>query len=487
LCLCVIICASLQAQVDSSAKIIQTLNSLSTKELNAVNNRYSLLDKLIEHQTEKMLQRMQKREASLQKQMQGKDSLKAKQLFAQTQIEYQQLLIKLQSPPGKNITNPLRDYIPVVDSMQTAMRFLSQANNYKIPGIPLDKLAQVQAVSQQLLQLQTRLQNAGEIQQYIAQREQFLKNSLSGFGLGRKLTGINKESYYYQQQLAQYKSLLHDPKKIEEKALFVITQQPAFESFMQKHSYLSQLMGLPADYGSEASIAGLQTKAQIHKLIGQKMNSMPGTGTSTNSFGGGQFLNQQMQVAQQQLSHLQNKAMFLGNGGGSSTNMVMPDFKPNSQKTKSFLNRLEYGFNIQTQKTNTLLPTTSSLGLILGYKINDKSTLGVGASYNLGVGNGINHIQFSSQGVGLRSYLDIKAKGSFWISGGLEYNYFQAFQKIQQLYNMDAWQKSALLGITKKYKITKNKTCNIQLLYDFLYRDHLPVSPPLLFRMGYSF
>jgi len=471
---------------DSSQKVLQTLNSLSSRTLNVINNRYSLLDKLVERQTEKMLARMQKKEAALQKQMQGKDSIKAKQLFANTQKEYQQLLITLQSPPGKNILNPLREYIPNLDSIQTAMRFLTQVNNYKIPGIPLDKLAQIQNIGGQLQQLESRLQNANNIEQYVQQREQFLKNQLSNFGLDKQLLGINKEAYYYQQQLVEYKDMLNDPKKMEAKALEVINQVPAFGPFMQKYSYIGQLFGLPEDYGSPSSLDGLQTKALVAQLIGQKMGST-NAGGSAGGFGGGQFLQQQMGVAQQQLSQLQNKSMLLGNGGGTSNSVVMPDFKPNGERTKSFLQRLEYGFNIQTQKTNSLVPTTSALALILGYKINDKSTAGIGASYNLGLGSGINHIHFSSQGVGFRSYVDIKAKGSIWLSGGFEYNYLRAFQQLQQLYNLDTWQKSALLGLTKKIKVTKNKTCNLQLLYDFLYRDHLPVSQPLLFRMGYSF
>lgn len=486
----VLFCISthLSAQTDTSQQILKTLNGLSEKALNALNNRYSLLDKLVERQTEKMLERMQKKETALQKDMQGKDSIQAKQLFEKTQQKYQQLFLQLQSPPTKNILNPLKEYFPLVDSMQTAMRFLSQPQSSAIPGIPMGKLEKIQDISQQLQQLQARLQSASEIQQYVAQRQQQLKSALNGFGLTNQLQNINKEAYYYQQELVEYKSMLQDPNKMGEKALAIVSQQPAFQNFMQKHSYLSQLFGLPADYGSEASIQGLQTKSQIQKLIGQKISTSGGTGNSPGSPSGGQFLNQQMEAAQQQLSSLQNKAMALGNGGSTnSSSTVMPDFKPNGERTKTFLSRLEYGFNIQTQKTNTLLPTTSSIGLILGYKINDKSVVGVGASYNVGLGNGVNHIQFSSQGVGLRGYVDIKAKGSFWLSGGFEYNYLQAFERLQDLYKFDVWQKSALLGLTKKIKISKNKTCNLQLLYDFLYRDHLPVSQPLVFRMGYSF
>ena len=91
-------------------------------------------------------------------------------------------------------------------------------------------------------------------------------------------------------------------------------------------------------------------------------------------------------------------------------------FKPNSQKTKSFFRRLEFGINIQSQRSNGYFPVTSDIGLSLGYRLNDKSTIGVGISYKVGWGKNIQHINITHQGVGLRSFVDWKIKGSFWLS-----------------------------------------------------------------------
>jgi hypothetical protein len=478
------------AQSDSSQKnIIESFTNFSDKALNAINNKYSLLDRLIERQTEKMIQRMQKKEAYLEKEMLGKDSLKAKQVFFNIQAKYQKLVLLIQSPPNASIPNPLREYIPGVDSIQTALRFLGQSGSLAgitIPGIPLDKLQQVQGVSQEVQQLEARLQSANEIQEFVKQREDQLTAQLSNFGVARELLSINKNAFYYQQQLAEYKSMLHDPQKMEEKVLETVNQVPAFQKFMSKYSFLGQLFSLPEDYGSSQCLNGLQTKAQIGQLIKERMGSGQGGGSGAGS-NPQQFAQQQMQVAQQKLTELQNKIMQLGNRGGSSSNIVMPNFSPNNQKTKTFLKRLEFGFNIASTQSSFLLPATSDLGLSLGYRINDKSTVGLGADYKLGWGSGINHISFSSQGVGFRGFVDIKAKGSIWISGGFEYNFMQQFQNYSQLYDFDIWQKSALIGITKKYQITKSKGGNIQVLYDFLFKDHVPASQPLIFRFGYSF
>ena len=166
--------------------------------------------------------------------------------------------------------------------------------------------------------------------------------------------------------------------------------------------------------------------------------------------------------------------------------MDMPDFKPNNERTKSFFKRLEFGTNIQTQKAQYYFPATSDIGLSVGYKLNNKSIIGIGASYKLGLGSGWNHISFSHQGVGLRSFMEWKLKGSFYVSGGYEQNYRAAFNSVAQLKDLSAWQQSALLGVSKKYKISKKFKGNMQLLYDFLHTQQVPRTQPVLFRLGYN-
>ena len=80
------------------------------------------------------------------------------------------------------------------------------------------------------------MQQAEEIKNYIKQRKELLKEQLGKFGMLKDMKNLNKEAYYYQQQLAEYKNLLKDPKKIEQKALDVLKKLPAFTSFMQKNS-----------------------------------------------------------------------------------------------------------------------------------------------------------------------------------------------------------------------------------------------------------
>jgi hypothetical protein len=192
-----------------------------------------------------------------------------------------------------------------------------------------------------------------------------------------------------------------------------------------------------------------------------------------------------MQLAQSKLNSLKQQ---LAQYGSSGAGMDLPaGFQPNGQKTKTFLKRIEYGVNVQFAQSSYAFPATANLGLTLGYKINDKSTIGVGGSYMAGMGTGWGDIAFSNQGVGLRSYMDWKIKKSYYVTGGYEENYMTQFSSIAELRNVSAWQKSALIGLERKYKISSKLTGNVQVLFDALYRQEIPQGQAIKCRVGYTF
>jgi hypothetical protein len=273
--------------------------------------------------------------------------------------------------------------------------------------------------------------------------------------------------------------LLDDPAGMGKKLLGLAAQLPAFKQFFAKHSQLGALFNLPGSVSNDpASLAGLQTRASVM----QDLQNRFGTGPSVQ-----QALQQNMQSAQDQLNQLKNKVNQQFPQGGSSDE-ELPDFKPNQQKTKSFWRRLEYGTNFQSQRPNHFFPVTSDIGLSLGYKVNDKSVIGLGASYKIGWGQSIRNINISHQGAGLRSFADIKLKGSFWISGGYEMNYRNEFNRIEALKDMNAWQQSGLIGMSKVVSMNSKffKKTKVQLLWDFLSYQQVPRTQALVFRVGYN-
>jgi hypothetical protein len=194
-----------------------------------------------------------------------------------------------------------------------------------------------------------------------------------------------------------------------------------------------------------------------------------------------------MQSAQSQLAQLKDKMQKLGAG---SSDAEMPEgFTPNSQKTKSFWQRLQYGTNIQSQRASGVFPVTSDIGLSAGYKLNDKSIIGVGTSYKLGWGRSIQNMRITHQGVGLRGFLDWKIKKSIWISGGYEMNYRSQISDFTQLQDYSQWQRSGLIGLSKTIPIKTKffKNSKVLLLWDFLSYEQRPRTQPIIFRVGYNF
>ena len=384
---------------------------------------------------------------------------------------------KLAQDTGSSGVGLSGEYHAYTDSLQGMLKFLGTGDT-KLAASP-----QLQSSIRQLQSLQAKMQDADQIKEYIRQRKQQLSQyvqqhtNLSSL-LGKDMKGMNQDVYYYSQQVREYREMLNDPDKLTKQALVILNKLPAFQAFMKQHSQLAGLFNLPGNYGSTATLAGLQTRDQVAALINQQV--------SAGGAGGQAALQANLQSAQSQLDGYKEKLNKLGSGSGD---IDMPDFKPNDQKTKSFWRRLEYGTNFQTTRNNYYFPTVSDFGLSVGYKLSEKSIIGLGASYKLGWGNGIQHIAFSSQGAGLRSFVDIKIKGSFSASGGLEYNYTTPFRSMQQLYSWDKWTKSGLIGVTKTVSMKSRvfKKTKVQLLWDFLSYQQVPKTQAVIFRVGYNF
>jgi hypothetical protein len=435
----------------------------------AVKKKVSRLEEKLIAKSEKTLRKLQKEEEKIYKKLlASKDSAVAKLQLEQVRIRYTSLQKLLKNPATISARN-VKDYVPYLDTLSSAFKFLSNQG-----GAIKDALSKVES-------LNGRLQQAVDVKQFIRERKEQLKQQLENLGLVKELKKFNKEAFYYAQQVKEYKEILQDPKKIEKKAMELLSKTNLFQDFMKKNSMLASLFGMPGDPNDpsyQASLAGLQTRAQVNSLI---QSQIAAGGPNAQ-----QVFQQNIQQAQSQLKQLMDK---VNKWGGSSSDDIMPEgFKPNGQKTKSFLKRLEYGTNIQSQKARSIFPVTSDLGLSLGYKLNDKSVIGFGASYKMGWGSGWNNIRITHQGVGLRSFIDWKFKGSFWVSGGYEQNFRSEIRSIDQLRDQSAWQQSGLIGMSKVFEIKSKlfKKTKLQLLWDFLSYQQVPRGQPLVFRIGYN-
>lgn len=432
------------------------------------------IDEKLNAKTAKVLRRFQKQQNKLKRKLFKVDSSSATSIFNAAEDRFRNLENNLQQP------QKFTQYVPFLDTLKTSFKFLSENKDLigkakNIDDKLKDGLAKVNG-------LEGQLQKAEEVKQFLRQQRQFLKDELSRFGYAKELRNLNKEVYYYSQQIKEYKEVIRDKKKIERKAVELLSKTKLFQDFMKKNSMLASLFRMPVDDPTDPaylqSLSGLQTRVQVNQLIQQQVAA-----GGPNAL---QEIKNNILQAQNQLQQLKEKMM---KAGGGSSDDEFPEFKPNSQRTKSLLQRLELGTNMQSQKSSSFFPVTSDIGLSLGYKLNDKSVVGVGASYKIGWGKSFRQISITHEGAGLRSFVDYNLKKTFWISGGYEMNYKSAFNKVEELKNLNAWQQSGLIGISKKVAVNMKflKSTKVQLLWDFLSYQQMPRTQPIVFRLGYSF
>lgn len=440
--------------------------------LEQVSSKCSKLQKQLDAKRDQAFASLQQKEEKLKRKAFKIDSTRAKQVFSLSKAAYENYRRTLED--SKELTS----YIPYLDTLKTSLKFLSETRTTLEGKHSNPKLSR--ALSS-VNGFESSLSKAESLKTFLKQRRAYLKEQLAGFPLSKGLKKLSKQAYYYNAQLVGYKEAIKDRRQAERKAVEILSQNQQFQSFMQRNSELVSFFRLPnAENPGTVSIQGLQARASINQLVQDRMG---------NNGNPQALLQQQVGSAQAELQGLKEKVNQYSNDSYSNTSneIEQPDFKPNSQKTKSFSERLEYGGNIQSQKARNYFPVTSDVGLSLGYNLSDKSVFGIGASYKLGLGRGWNDIAFSHQGVGLRSFLDFKLKGSLFVSGGYEQNYRTLFTSLDQLKDYNAWQSSGLLGLSKKYSVSKKLKGNIQLLWDFLSYQQLPRTQPILFRLGYNF
>jgi hypothetical protein len=483
--LCLALSTTRAQTVDSTAG---KLLNYPTHFLGKLQARLSGLNNKLASQSQQYLEKMARREAQLQQKLMASDSVGAKQLFAGSQQQYAALIQKLKTDTGSSRQRLSGQYQPYADSLQGELAFLKK-NPQLLNNV---NTAPLQGSMSQLQAIQAKLQVTNAAKVFIQQRQQqisqYLTQHSSLQGLESKYTaGINRDAYYYSQQVNQYKAMLNDPGKMGQKALSVVSGLPAYQSFMKTNGQLAGLFKLPGaggDGGNAQAIPGLQTHGQIATQVQSQVGS-----AASGSSGGGDGMGavqSKVQAAQGQLDSYKAKLSQVGAGG---TMADAPSFRPNDQKTKTFWHRLEYGVNFQTTTASYYYPTTTDFGLSLGYRLGHSNVIGIGASYKMGWGSSIEHVAITGQGVGLRSFLQIAIKNGFSAMGGFEYNYTTPFTTLQQIRQVQDWTRSGLIGLSKTVSLKSRvfKKTQVQLLWDFLSYQQVPQTAPIVFRVGYTF
>ncbi|MBX3257832.1 MAG: hypothetical protein KF862_27125 [Chitinophagaceae bacterium] len=119
-------------------------------------------------------------------------------------------------------------YLPGIDSLATSLGFLKDAGNIvsKTPGIQQKPGSSLQ----NLQQLQSKLNEAEAIQQFVQQRRQQLKQLLSNYSnlpqnIHKYLGKYQQQVFYYSWQLNELKEILNEPDKLVAKTLAVLKKE----------------------------------------------------------------------------------------------------------------------------------------------------------------------------------------------------------------------------------------------------------------------
>lgn len=466
-----ILCALLAyytAPAQDSSGIAVTLQSLPDKYITETREKAEKLEARLTETSVAFLEKMNKAETRLLNKIRRKDSTLFKSLQAIDPGSLNKLAdkVKAKADPMGGVVNR---YYPLWDTVKTSLKFLQQyGKDVEKYSASLDKLKI----------LDNRFQQAEAVKAYVKEYKEKLNTLLANTQWAKELKRLNKSYYYYSAMLREYRDILQDPDKMTRKALQLLQQTPFFQDFMKKNSELASFFRIVDDQYDPVSLMGLQTRMDLQGVLQQRLAA-----GGPNAMGA---LQQQIGQAQSALSKLKEQ---LAKSGAMAGDDEMPDFKPNNQKTKSFWKRLEYGSTVHSTRSSAFFPVTSDIAVTMGYKLNDKSVVGIGSSFRMGWGQNIRSINITYQGLGLRSFLDWKLKGSFYVSGGYEMNYRQGFTSFQQLKEFSPWQQSGLLGASKVVSLKGKwvKKTKAYLLWDFLSYQQIPRTQPIIFRIGYTF
>jgi hypothetical protein len=469
------------AQTDSIFQTLENLQKVPVKYLNVIENKIDKYSSRITGKTEKTLVKLSRWEKKIQSLLEKASPETANNLFGPGKISFTVMLQKLRE--GQSIANGYRaQYDEYRDKLNTSLKYL-ESQKEKINS---NLVQPVKSVTIKMNELEEDVKNTEAMEQFIKERKkQLIEVAMKYLGKNKYLAKINKEAYYYAETIKNYKEIFSDPKKFENTATTLLKKIPAFNDFMERNNGLSTLFGNALGGGAVSSNTAATTN---YAAMGYQSNASIVQSLQQRNVAGFSI----QQLTQTNANSLNSPLQELKNHfPGSANSGDMPDFKPNEMKSKTFKQRLQFGTNMQFGKATNFLPGTADIGVQLAYKLNPKSSIGLGTGYKLGLGTGINNIKLSFAGIGLRSFVDWKLKGNFFINGGFEYNYNAAFRSLRDLPSFNAgavslWKPAALIGINKKYNLGKVKG-NVMLLYDFLAKQKAPQTQSLVFRFGYNF
>jgi hypothetical protein len=470
-------------QKDTNTTTIPNITEVPLKFIKNTNDKIDKYSHRLKSKTEKTLDKLSKWEEKIHELLKRTSPETAQKLFGEGTTTFASMLAKVKE--GKSLAeNASAKYSQYSDELTTHIKYIETQKDQ------LDKKF-AKPLQKAVIQTKKLRETEGETEaaeRLIKERKkELLTQAYKVLGKNKYIGKMQAEVFSYGESLQNYKQIFSEPGKAEQKALELLGKIPAVKDFVQQNSMLASLFGSPSSGGSTASLAGLQTRASVNSLISNRIAAAgPNAAAQVSA---------NMQAAQAELSKLKDKILNAASSTIVEGEDGLPNFKKSEVKSKTFKQRLELGSNFQFGRPNRLVGSQADIAMSAGYKLNNRSILGIGFSYKMQYGS-ISNFYIKHGGVGLRSFIDYKLKKQFFISGGFEMNFNESFKKFSDLNTgfgrnviSSPWQNSGLIGISKKVALKTKwvKGTKFQLLYDMLYKTHTVESTPVIFRVGYNF
>jgi hypothetical protein len=472
------------SKVDSVNKVDETnISQIPLKFISATNAKIDKYTNRLTSKTEKTLAKLARWEEKIHKLLLQTSPQTAAELFAEGRPTFASMLAKVKE--GKSLAESYsKRYEAYNDKLVTNIKFIESKKD------ELDKkyIVPLQKAKEATKKLEEDVAQTEAAEKMIKERtHELLKAAYKVLGKNSILSKMAAEHYTYVETLKNYKELFQDSKKAEQKALEILGKIPAVQEFVKNNSMLASLFGSPSAGASAASLAGLQTRASVNNLI---QNRIAAGGPNAAA-----QISANMQAAQSELGKLKDKYLTPALSTGGEGVDGLPNFRKKEVKSKTFKQRIELGSNFQFGRPSRYTSSQMDIGVNVGYRVSDNSTIYGGISYKLNYGS-IDNFYLQHGGFSLRSGYDVKLKKQFFLSSGYELNYNQSFKSFSEILNAygtsgigNPLQSSALIGISKKINMKTKfvKGTKLSLLYDVLYNSHIVPTQALVLRTGFNF
>ncbi len=396
---------------------------------------------------------------------------------------------------------------------------VSNSPNQQVATCNCSGLSEIKAAN---ARLKKELKRSEMIGQYMRERQTFLNKALANTPDGvAAMQGMQQCTHYYSAQIKEYKSIFTDRSSIEKLVMGQLMKNQEFAQFMNANGQLA----LPA--GGRSLSTGEGPRVRLEDLLAQAPDETKALMTALQTPAGAKATNikQALDDTKNDAQNVAGDAQKLKNDLGNvnsesdslnqriskSTNQQIPDslnqqisnspnqqankWQPNPLRTKRFIDRIQYGCTFQADRRNYFFPLSGTLAGQTSFQMHKNSNIGLGASWIIGfdrlrgsAGTELPVVKsFASNGLGLRSFIDCRLRGSLYLQGCYEINYRNSLPNPQLLKpNPSSTSESCLLGLKLKYPSSnKRSKPTLEVLYDFMHNR--TGQPAFVLRMGVEF